>query len=422
MALDASSILLALGAGTVEGIEKAQERREKELEKRIKTLTSGPNVELAKSKHKEAYKEYSDRKNKISPLMAIGNLEQREMQYAMDVRGMSYDEFVKAKQAGHDFQKDVSNEALQAQIGDEPIASYMTEEELAAIEAPSVLRGMGATFGIGERDKSIDQQIEELRAKKQARATPAQPTRSAKVEPTSSGGIDYSKTEKVPEWKAKQDAEIKWLVDSGRAKDITEARDMYYMQSRSKVNESGIIPPYEQSVTGAGAGSLTYGVSEVDMRRRLKRISSIPQKELAENAAKSLVLNSVDSYKTEIENEDQYKSALKGTTMAVHDQLKLEAPQALRVAEYLTLANVDKVKQTENGWFGANAEYNPTHAIPFAPVKDFIVATNQDPVSVARAVRYYYDRKISGDKGYANASIETILNRMYEMMKKGARF
>jgi len=188
MALNFGDIALAIAEGGAKGAVKVQEAREKKLSERIKELQKN-DVELAKSRHKTAYKSYETRKTQFDPIMSAGDMYTRNMVYNTKVLGLSEEQAAKkASESPLDLSDDFINNA----IGDEPLFDYKGTD-YSGVEAQSVL----GDLGIGETGPTVEEQVSAIRASGTSAAQKA-----PQIKPQA-----YTGTLEQPEWSKVKDKE-----------------------------------------------------------------------------------------------------------------------------------------------------------------------------------------------------------------------
>ena len=171
MALNFGDIALAIAEGAGKGAVAVQKDRQERLDKRIKELQKN-DVELAKSRHKTAYNEYTKRKESFAPIISAGDNETRNYIYNKEVLKLPEKAALeKAKTES----LDISDEWIQSQIGDEPLENYGATD-YSSVEAQSIL----GSLGIGEEGPTVDSQIAAIRSQAKSQQYQA-PTPSTPV-------------------------------------------------------------------------------------------------------------------------------------------------------------------------------------------------------------------------------------------------
>jgi hypothetical protein len=192
MALDLGTALLAGLSGAAEGAVKVQSARDKALADRISKVQDAE-LEVAKSKHKEAWKEWNTRNQAIKSIMAVQDPTLRQIQYAKEIAKIDPKVLGKMKFKG---EFDVSNEALINMMGDEPIENYdALQKKYESVRAPHIIDDILGVFGGGRDVGTVEEQMTALRKAETADATGKDIARAVRV--TAEGGREPAQTSPV---------------------------------------------------------------------------------------------------------------------------------------------------------------------------------------------------------------------------------
>jgi hypothetical protein len=282
MALNFTDVALAVAEGGMKGAVEVQEERNKALQKRLEELRDN-RLELAKSKHITATKEWTKRTEKFAPVLSAGSMEERNY-YFNKARGDS-DEIALAKASDPKSALDLNDEYLKEYIGDEPLLQDY-EEDYSGVQAQSVL----GSFGIGEEGPTVDEQIAAIQAKRKA----PEATRSIQA------AAKYEGEYNVPDWMKTKDKEKKPQVE------------LFYDENTGREYKAQWDATNEEWVRVGG----TKAVSDKDMRGTLKK----KYDDAYEIAVAQNIENPEDfAFKTAMADKDT--KDLRGTTRKKFDDL-----------------------------------------------------------------------------------------------------
>lgn len=239
----AKGIAAALTGG-MEAVAEEQQARNKALQKKIEKIQASA-LERSKSKYTAESKDFYERKAKLSPLLDVTDVAQREYDYAIAMdKVKNMEEFKAFKDSGGKYA--VSDDDIRAAIGDEPIFSY-DETEYDTVRAPSVAKELAGKLGFDvTKDESVASQMAAIEA--------AQAAKSAQK-----GATTYPLRQLTSEFKpvgSDKDSDMKAYLKRKypQASDM-EIEDIMYTQKGMKVGPTGIYSTLDEAAAKVMGGN-----------------------------------------------------------------------------------------------------------------------------------------------------------------------
>lgn len=194
--MDALTALLSFSTGVMKGASEEQAAKQKAIDKRIEKILDSK-YEQAKTEHKAEYDSYTKRANNISAMRAAGSWEEAERIWATKVLDMDDDAYVDAKRRGESF--DVSNEAINAYLGEKPTLKSIEEADYNVTVPNKLADKLSKAFG-GPGFKSVEDQMVALQEANRKEYPPISDTEKT-------AGLRYAD-------KKREESQINWTKTS----------------------------------------------------------------------------------------------------------------------------------------------------------------------------------------------------------------
>jgi hypothetical protein len=292
MALAFGDIALAIAKGATEGAVEVQKSRQERLDKRIKELQKN-DLELAKSKHATASKEYISRKTNVAAIQAAGDDYGKSFAYYKNIRGMNDAD---AKKAARSEPVQITEEMINNYIGDEPLLLNDSTVDYSGVEARSVLRDFG--FGSDATEPpSEDQQIADARsaAASQMKSAMSVPLKPQVIPQDKRGAVPEYLRETPSESERKEQDMVAYLKKKYPQASDLQIQDIIYTQQGMKVGPTGIYSTLDESAAKVMGGDSELQAEKYRNRQQAEANMKNMKSYAMDTAKKDLLMNMIDT-------------------------------------------------------------------------------------------------------------------------------